>query len=115
MRGNSVARLAVGGGLIGLFVPLGLFAVFLGLVASKIALGEHFVTALPAFAVALLELPTVCLGRACGLPIEAAGPAFIPFHLNGLGYTLALVFWVSAGLLAGGSLGVSKHFCRRRR
>ena len=106
-------RLSVWGGLIGLLVPLFLTAVYFLLAASKIALGEHLATGFPIIALALLELPVVSIGRTCGLSIETAGIVFIPFNLNGFGYTLLTMFWTGVGLLIGGGIGGLKRFSRR--
>jgi len=96
-RKNPLIR----GGLIGISVPAILFSLFLILGSFRIAFGEHPLTAILIFAIALLELPVANIGRALNLPIEETGVAFILYNFNMLGYIFMFIFWASIGVILG--------------
>ncbi|MDP2905290.1 MAG: hypothetical protein Q8O22_03185 [Candidatus Omnitrophota bacterium] len=89
------------GALIGLFVPLFLFGIFLILTGFNVEFGRHPLAGLIIIALAILEMPVAIIGRSLGLPIETGGAAFLLYQFNALGYILTIVFWVSAGAFLG--------------
>jgi hypothetical protein len=89
------------GGLIGLFIPLILFGLFLILNSFGTSFGGNPITALLVFAIAFIQLPIVIMGRTLGLPIETGGEAFIMYNFTPLGYILTVIFWTLLGALCG--------------
>src|SRR5665213_3644239 len=101
MINHSIMRFWFWGGLTGLLFPLALFVIFQILKCFRIAFGEHLLSALLIFTIAILELPVIIVGRALNLPIETGGVAFIPYELSPFGYVLVIIFWIVVGSLIG--------------
>lgn len=98
---HTITRFWLWGGLAGLFLPLSLFAIFQIVARFRIAFGEHLLSALLLFILALVELPVSIFGRALNLPLETGSAAFMIVDLTPLGYVLVLAFWAIIGSLIG--------------
>jgi hypothetical protein len=104
------------GGIIGAIVPMTLLLIFKILSYCNICFGDHLLSSLLIFAIALLQRPVVILGRALNLPIETGGPAFIMYELNFFGWSLVILAWGFAGAIvsgvAHGLLAVSSNWLK---
>ncbi len=101
MINYAITRFWLWGGITGFLLPMTLFAIFQILARFRIAFGEHFLSALLLFILALVELPVSIFGRALNLPLETGSAAFMIVDLTPLGYVLVLAFWIIVGLLIG--------------
>ena len=94
-------KLWLKGGLIGFLIPLFLLALNTILNSFHSELSGNPIAPFVIFALFLLELPIIFIGRALKLPIETGETAFIMFNFTPLGYILTMVFWAAVGAFFG--------------
>ena len=87
------------GGLIGLFIPLSLFGLFMLLRIFNVQI--RGITVFLVFTMFIMQVPIATIGDLLKLPINAGGAAFILSDFNVLGNILVLIFWSIAGALIG--------------
>jgi hypothetical protein len=89
------------GGLTGLLFPGSLLGLLEILTCLRIAFWENFLAWYLLFAISLMEMPVVIIGRRLNLPIETGGVAFLLYELSPVGYFLVFLFWGLLGLILG--------------
>ena len=97
----SRGRSALIGGLGIALCVLAIIGGFFLIVANNSDISENPIGMFLLFALALLEIPAVIIGRALKLPFENGAAAFLVYDLNLLGYALVVVFWGLVGTAAG--------------
>ena len=90
------------GMLLGLFVPTVVIALLF--ITNNTFLKQ--LTGVFVIPMALLQLPTVLIGRACRLPIETGNTAFIMCDFTTFGYILTVILWIFIGAFIGWKFGI---------